>query len=127
LAVRVGSRSFGVGHLCPQEGSQDPIAQQPLGPSLLGLLITQFGNFVEKSLLNLRLLLDTVEVFSRVSWLSCYYGSILALPFMVSTCLKGGKKCRPARAAKMNPEQRTESARKAVQARWAKVKVKKAD
>ena len=34
--------------------------------------------------------------------------------------LKGGK----ARAAKMTPEQRSESARKAVQARWAKVKAK---
>lgn len=35
---------------------------------------------------------------------------------------KGGKKGGPARAAKLTPEQRSESARKAVQARWAKVK-----
>jgi hypothetical protein len=33
---------------------------------------------------------------------------------------KGGKKGGPARAAAMTPEQRSESARKAVQARWAK-------
>jgi len=35
---------------------------------------------------------------------------------------KGGKKGGPARAAAMTPEQRSESARKAVQARWAKKK-----
>jgi hypothetical protein len=35
---------------------------------------------------------------------------------------KGGKKGGPARAAKLTPEQRSESARKAVQARWAKGK-----
>jgi hypothetical protein len=33
---------------------------------------------------------------------------------------KGGKKGGPARAAAMTPEERSESARKAVQARWAK-------
>jgi hypothetical protein len=33
---------------------------------------------------------------------------------------KGGKKGGPARAAAMTPEQRSESARKAVMARWAK-------
>ena len=33
---------------------------------------------------------------------------------------KGGKKGGPARAAKLTPEQRSESARKAVQSRWAK-------
>jgi hypothetical protein len=33
---------------------------------------------------------------------------------------KGGKKGGPARAAKLTPKQRSESARKAVQARWAK-------
>jgi hypothetical protein len=37
---------------------------------------------------------------------------------------KGGKKGGPARAAAMTPEQRSESARKAVTARWAKRKVK---
>jgi hypothetical protein len=37
---------------------------------------------------------------------------------------KGGKKGGPARAAAMTPEQRSQSARKAVQARWAKVKKK---
>jgi hypothetical protein len=35
---------------------------------------------------------------------------------------KGGKKGGPARAAKLTPEQRSESARKAVQARWAKAR-----
>jgi hypothetical protein len=35
---------------------------------------------------------------------------------------KGGKKGGPARAAAMTPEQRSESARKAVNARWAKKK-----
>jgi hypothetical protein len=35
---------------------------------------------------------------------------------------KGGKKGGPARAAAMTPQQRSESARKAVQARWAKKK-----
>jgi thiamine pyrophosphate-dependent acetolactate synthase large subunit-like protein len=33
---------------------------------------------------------------------------------------KGGKKGGPARAAKLTPEQCSESARKAVQARWSK-------
>lgn len=35
---------------------------------------------------------------------------------------KGGKKGGPARAAKMTAEERSESARKAVTARWAKVR-----
>jgi hypothetical protein len=35
---------------------------------------------------------------------------------------KGGKKGGPARAASLTPEQRSESARKAVQARWAKTR-----
>jgi len=35
---------------------------------------------------------------------------------------KGGKKGGPARAAAMSAEQRSESARKAVQARWDKKK-----
>jgi hypothetical protein len=35
---------------------------------------------------------------------------------------KGGLKGGPARAAKMTPEQRSESARNAIQARWAKKK-----
>lgn len=36
---------------------------------------------------------------------------------------KGGRKGGPARAASMTPEQRIESARNAVLARWAKTKV----
>ena len=36
--------------------------------------------------------------------------------------LKGGKKGGKARARNMTPEERSESARKAVQARWAKAK-----
>jgi hypothetical protein len=35
---------------------------------------------------------------------------------------RGGRKGGPARAAKMTPEQRSESARKAVRARWTKAK-----
>lgn len=43
-------------------------------------------------------------------------------PAAVALGRKGGKKGGPARAAKLTPTQRTESARKAVQARWNKVK-----
>jgi hypothetical protein len=43
-------------------------------------------------------------------------------PAAVTLGRKGGKKGGPARAARLTPEQRSESARKAVQARWAKVK-----
>jgi hypothetical protein len=38
---------------------------------------------------------------------------------------KGGLKGGSARAAKMTPEQRSESARKAVEARWAKARAEK--
>ena len=41
-------------------------------------------------------------------------------PAAVALGRKGGKKGGPARAVKLTPEQRTESARRAVQARWAK-------
>jgi|ERR1035437_8648704 hypothetical protein len=40
-------------------------------------------------------------------------------PAAVAIGRKGGKKGGPARAAKLTPEQRSESARKAVQARWS--------
>lgn len=43
-------------------------------------------------------------------------------PAAVALGRKGGKKGGPARAAKLTPAQRSESARKAVQARWAKGK-----
>ena len=43
-------------------------------------------------------------------------------PAAVALGRKGGKKGGPARGAKLTPEQRSESARKAVQARWAKSK-----
>ena len=43
-------------------------------------------------------------------------------PAAVSLGRKGGLKGGPARAAKMTPEERSESARKAVTARWAKQK-----
>lgn len=43
-------------------------------------------------------------------------------PAAVALGRKGGKKGGPARAAKMTPEERQESARKAVQARWKKAK-----
>jgi len=43
-------------------------------------------------------------------------------PAAVALGRRGGKKGGPARAAKLTPEQRSESARKAVLARWAKAK-----
>src|SRR5208337_3258577 len=43
-------------------------------------------------------------------------------PAAVALGRKGGKKGGPARAARLTPEQRSESARNAVQARWAKAK-----
>ena len=43
-------------------------------------------------------------------------------PAAVALGRKGGKKGGPARAAKLTPEQRSESARRAVQARWAKAR-----
>lgn len=43
-------------------------------------------------------------------------------PAAVALGRRGGKKGGPARAAKLTPEQRSESARNAVRARWAKVK-----
>ena len=48
-------------------------------------------------------------------------------PAAVALGRKGGKKGGLARAAKMTSAQRSESARKAVQARWAKVKTKTKD
>ena len=47
-------------------------------------------------------------------------------PNAVALGRKGGRKGGPARAANMTPEQRTESARNAVLARWAKTKVQAA-
>jgi hypothetical protein len=38
---------------------------------------------------------------------------------------KGGKLGGPARAAKMTPEERSASAKKAIEARWAKVRAEK--
>jgi hypothetical protein len=43
-------------------------------------------------------------------------------PNAVALGRKGGLVGGPARASKLTPEQRSESARKAVQARWAKYK-----
>jgi len=48
-------------------------------------------------------------------------------PNAVALGRKGGKKGGPARAAKLTPTQRSESARKAVQARWAKAKEESKD
>jgi hypothetical protein len=45
-------------------------------------------------------------------------------PAAVALGRKGGKKGGFARAAKLSPAQRSESARKAVQARWARAKHK---
>jgi hypothetical protein len=43
-------------------------------------------------------------------------------PHAVALGRKGGRKGGPARAANMTPEQRSESARNAVTARWARAK-----
>jgi len=43
-------------------------------------------------------------------------------PYAVALGRKGGKKGGPARAANMTAEERSESARNAVTARWAKAK-----
>ena len=43
-------------------------------------------------------------------------------PYAVALGRKGGLKGGPARAAKMTPEERSDSARKAVLARWERVK-----
>jgi len=43
-------------------------------------------------------------------------------PYAVALGRKGGRKGGPARAANMTPEQRSESARNAVNARWARRK-----
>jgi hypothetical protein len=45
-------------------------------------------------------------------------------PAAVDLGRKGGKKGGPARAAKLTPKQRSERARKAIQARWTKAKEK---
>lgn len=45
-------------------------------------------------------------------------------PYAVALGRKGGKKGGPARAAAMTPEERSESARKAVTARWEKERAK---
>ena len=47
-------------------------------------------------------------------------------PAAVALGRKGGKKGGPARAAAMTPEERSASARKAILARWARVKKDKA-
>jgi hypothetical protein len=46
-------------------------------------------------------------------------------PAAVALGRKGGKKGGPARAAKLTPAQRSDIARKAVQARWAKSKAER--
>ena len=43
-------------------------------------------------------------------------------PYAVALGRRGGLKGGPARAASMTAEERSESARKAVEARWARVK-----
>jgi hypothetical protein len=47
--------------------------------------------------------------------------------FFVKMGRKGGKLGGSVRAANLTPEERSESARKAVQARWAKAKKKKSE
>ena len=69
------------------------------------------------------------HVLSRVDFTKAVtYNEVVAAkkknPAAVALGRKGGKKGGKARAAKMTPEERSESARKAVQARWAKAKAK---
>lgn len=47
-------------------------------------------------------------------------------PYAVALGRRGGEKGGPARAAAMTAEERSESARNAVRARWEKAKLKKA-
>jgi len=47
-------------------------------------------------------------------------------PAAVALGRRGGKKGGPARAANMTAQERSEAARKAVMARWAKLKAKTA-
>jgi hypothetical protein len=56
-----------------------------------------------------------------------YYRCFMARknPHAVALGKKGGKKGGKARWVNLTPEQRSEIARKAVQARWARVKAKK--
>ena len=68
---------------------------------------------------------------SRIIWAMDGNGSKPAKkrrknPFAVALGRKGGLKGGPARAAKMTPEERSESARKAVQARWERAKTQAA-
>lgn len=59
------------------------------------------------------------------------YDSLMAKrrknPYAVALGRKGGRKGGPARAANMTPQERSESARNAVLARWAKVKQQTTD
>jgi hypothetical protein len=48
-------------------------------------------------------------------------------PYAVALGRRGGKLGGKARAANMTPEERSESARNAVMARWEKQKIKKRD
>lgn len=72
-----------------------------------------------------------MKIFSLdyVRGLCNYCGMAKKLPpdirdYFVKQGRKGGKLGGPARAAAMTPEERSESARKAVQTRWAKKKGK---
>jgi MacB-like periplasmic core domain len=59
-------------------------------------------------------------LFSCFSCTLTYNSAMGKNPHAVALGRKGGKKGGPARAAKMTPQERSESARKAVLARWAK-------
>ena len=53
---------------------------------------------------------------------TCFMPKKRKNPMAVALGRKGGLKGGPARAKKLTPEQRSESARKAVLARWARIK-----
>ena len=78
---------------------------------------------------NTPLLYVSGHVLSRVDFTKAvtYTEAVAAKkknPAAVALGRKGGEKGGPARAAKMTPEERSESARRAVLARWAKAKAK---
>ena len=82
-------------------------------------------------LLDTPLLYVSDHVLSRVDFTKAVtYNEVVATkrknPAAVALGRKGGKKGGKARAAKMTPEERSESARKAVHERWKRYRANKA-
>ena len=90
---------------------------------LLGSLQSPFFRVAAKSMAGDRVSLCPVA--GRGCRVLTYNANMAAKtkdPTPVAPRRNGGKRGIPARAAKLDPEQRTASARNAVQARWAKAK-----